>query len=77
MINRRGVEVTSPLDACKEFCFECCGYDRTMVKNCNSTLCSLHPFRNGTNPYRKKIEYTEEQKEAMRDRMSKARESKS
>lgn len=64
-------------DAIVAFCIECMGGQQREVKNCTAPKCPLFEFRNGENPYRKRTKYTDEQKEAMRERMSKARESKS
>lgn len=77
MENRRGVEVTSPLKAIKEFCLECCGYNSNDVKKCTAPLCPLYAFRNGHNPYRKGREYTEEEKIELAERMKRMREAKS
>lgn len=65
----------SPLKAIREKCLDC-NFNAYEVKHCPCTDCALYPFRFGKNPYRKKKEYTEEQKENMRERLKKARESK-
>ena len=67
---------TTPLDAIKDFCMECCGYQRDEVKNCSAPMCALYEFRLGKNPYRKTKDYTEEELEKMRERVRKAREKK-
>lgn len=67
---------TTPLDAIKDFCMECCGYQRDEVKNCSASMCALYEFRLGKNPYRKTKDYTEEELEKMRERIRKAREKK-
>ena len=66
-----GEKITSVLKAVKKHCLECSGYQRDEVKLCTVTKCNLWPFRLGKNPYRKKKELTDEQRAAMRDRMSK------
>lgn len=66
-----GEKVTSVLKAIKKHCLTCGGMQRDEVIHCCVTHCYLWPFRFGKNPYRKKREMTEEQKEAMRQRMSK------
>ena len=68
-----GEKITSVLKAVKKHCLDCCAYQRDEVKLCPSTRCTLWPFRFGKNPYRKKKEYTEEQLEALRKRMSAGR----
>lgn len=67
---------TTPLDAIKDFCMECCGYQRDEVKSCTAPMCALYEFRLGKNPYRKTKNYTEEELEKMRERVRKAREKK-
>lgn len=69
-------KITSPLDAIKEMCIDCCGGERSWVKECTSLNCALYEFRLGKNPYRKSREYTEEQKEELKERARLARESK-
>lgn len=65
----------SPLMAIKEFCMECCGWERSAVKSCSAPQCPLFEFRFGKNPYNKRT-LTDEQKEKLAERMKKARESK-
>ena len=67
---------TSPLDAIKDFCMECCGYQRDEVKTCSAPMCPLYDFRFGKNPYRKTKDYTEEELEKMRERIANARANK-
>jgi len=65
---------TSPLKAIKKFCRnDCCCDDMTAWKECHLTECMLHPFRMGTNPFRKKREISEEQRKAIGDRLKNAR----
>lgn len=66
---------TSPGKAIREKCLDCCG-NANEVKLCPVTDCALYPFRFGKNPYRTKREYSEEQKQQMRERLQKARENK-
>ena len=75
---------TSPLKAIKAYCRNICclvgeGNDGAMEawKNCDIKECQLHPFRMGTNEFRKKREVTPEQKSALVKRMEKARMAKS
>lgn len=65
---------TSPLMAIKEFCMECCGWERSGVKSCSAPLCPLFEFRNGKNPYHKK-NLTDEQRKELGERMRKAKKS--
>ena len=64
---------TSPLKAIRAKCLNCCCDQPGEVKNCTSTSCSLYDFRMGKNPFRKKREYTDEERQAMRERLSKNR----
>ena len=69
--------ITSPIKAIRAFCLGCLE-TRTDVEKCDSTDCSLHPFRFGKNPYskRKGRAMTEEQKAAAKIRMQKMWEEK-
>lgn len=62
-------------------CLDCCGWQPGVnsqpiadVQKCEITDCPLHAFRYG-NPFSKRKPLTEEQKETLRTRMAKARES--
>ena len=70
-------EITNPVKAIRAKCLDC-SFSKKEVELCTVTKCALHPFRFGKNPYRKKIKrnLTEEQKQELRDRLKKARESK-
>ncbi len=46
----------TPLKAIKYQCLECMGWSVNDVKYCTETLCSLYPYRFGTNPERKGID---------------------
>ena len=63
----------TPLKAIKQFCYECCGENRSEVRGCTSTTCALKPFRLGKNPYIKHKGLSEEQKELARQRLADAR----
>ena len=61
---------SNPLKAIKDHCrYGCCMGDMESWKECNITTCILHPFRMGTNPYRKKREMTPEQKAVLVERL--------
>ena len=60
-------KITSPLKAIKCFCVDCMGGHSIYVKDCTSINCPLYNFRMGKNPYL----YTEEQRQAMAERMRK------
>ena len=65
---------TNPLKVIREFCLSCVGNSSNEVKMCPSVMCPLYPFRFGRNPYRKKREMSDEQREAAAERLKKARE---
>lgn len=71
-----GEVITSPLKAIRAKCIECSNNMLGEIKECTVTGCPLWPFRMNKNPYRQTREMTEEQKEALRDRMKKARDGK-
>lgn len=64
---------TNPVKAIREKCIDCCCGNTTEVKECPATDCPIHAFRFGKNPYRTKRELSEEQKQAMAERLKKAR----
>lgn len=66
----------TPLEAIKSHCLSC-AYTVKEVKLCPCEKCSLYPFRFGTNPFRAKREYSEEELSQLRERMEKARLAKS
>lgn len=72
----KNADVSNPLKAISVFCFECCGGEKQWVKECNDKECPLHSYRLGKNPNRKTREYSEEEKNNLKERARKARESK-
>lgn len=69
-------DISTPIKAIQIFCIECCGGNKSYVKECTSTKCCLYDYRLGKNPNRKMREYTEEEKERLRERAKKAREAR-
>ena len=65
--------ITNPVKAIRAFCLDCCGGSSMMVKGCSAPDCALYPFRLGKNPYRKPRELSEEERQALRERMAAAR----
>ena len=63
---------TNPVKAIREYCLGCCLESAKEVKLCPAAECSLHAFRMGTNPYRKKRELTPEQKAQLAERLKNA-----
>ena len=69
-------QITSPIKAIRAMYIDCYCGQISEVKQCPSRKCPLHPFRMGKNPFRKKREYTDEQRAAMAERLSKIRRQK-
>lgn len=67
------MEITNPVKAIRAKCLDCCCGSAAEIKQCPSEKCSLYPFRLGKNPYRTHREYTPEQREALRARLSQIR----
>jgi len=61
----------SPLKAIRLKCLDCSCGSSNEVKLCSVVNCPLYPFREGHNPYTKKREWTEDQREAQRQRIAK------
>lgn len=64
----------SPLKAIRLKCLDCCCGSSNEVKLCPAVSCPLHPFREGHDPFRAKVELTPEQKEKRRQSLAVARE---
>lgn len=67
----------NPMKAIRAKCLECCCDSVSEVKECNITGCPLHPFRMGKNPFRKKVEMSDERKRALAENLEKYRAEKS
>ena len=53
----------SPLKAIRLKCLDCSCGSSNEVKLCPVVKCPLYPFRDGRDPFRAKVELTQEQKE--------------
>ena len=62
-------ENTNPLRAIKLKCLDCSTYNTNEIKECPVKECPLFPFRNGNNPFRKKRELSEEERNKLSERM--------
>lgn len=60
----------TPIKAIRLKCLDCCCGSSNEVKLCAATSCPLYLFREGHNPNIQKREWTEEQREAQRQRMA-------
>lgn len=65
--------LTNPLQAIRAKCLDCSVYDYSEVRNCFVTKCPLYPFRMGKNPFRKKRELTQEQRERLVAQLKKSK----
>ena len=53
----------NPLKAIRERCLDCCCSQPSEVRKCVAVDCPSWPFRIGVNPFRKKQQLSEEQKQ--------------
>lgn len=63
----------TPMKAIRAKCLDCCSGSANEVRLCTCTDCALYDFRLGKNPNIKPREYTDEQRQAMRDRLAENR----
>ena len=63
----------NPLKALRLRCLDCCCGSASEVRKCTAVACPSWPFRMGTNPFRQKRVLTADQKQAMAQRLAKAR----
>ena len=56
------------LDVIRAKCLDCCRQNQAEVRRCTAIKCDLWPYRMNKNPLRKR-ELSDEQKQAMADRM--------
>ena len=70
--NKKEGTTLTPIKAIRAKCLDCCAGQFSEVKLCPVTSCPLYPYRLGKNPNRTST-MTDEQKEAARDRLNRAR----
>ena len=63
-------KITNPAKAIRAKCVDCCCNSIREVELCTVSGCPLYPFRFGKNPYRKAREFTPEQLEALKARLT-------
>lgn len=77
---KNGPEETLPMtswtNAVRNMCFDCSGWNWNEVRLCERTTCFLYGLRLGKNPFRKKRELTDEQKQKQAENLKKARSEK-
>lgn len=67
--NREVSENTNVMRAIKLKCLDCSTYNILEIKECPVKNCPLYPFRQGNNPFRKKKELSEEERNKLSERM--------
>ena len=67
--DREVSENTNPMRAIKLKCLDCSTYNTNEIKECIVKKCPLYPFRLGKNPFRKKKELSEEERNKLSERM--------
>ena len=65
--------ITSPVKAIRAKCKDCMCDQINEIKSCPIEDCPLYPFRFGKNPFAKKREYSDEQKQIMAERLANIR----
>ncbi len=64
---------TNPTKVIRQKCLDCCCGSRTEVDQCTVKDCPLFDWRLGTNPYRRKRQLSDEQRQAAKVRLQYAR----
>ena len=64
----------TPIKAIRAKCLDCSAGLKSEVKHCPMHACPLYPFRMGHNPRIGRRELSDEQREALRERMKAGRE---
>ena len=67
--NKEVSENTNVLRAIRLKCLDCSTYNINEIKECSVKNCPLYPFRLGNNPFRKKKEISEEERNKLSERM--------
>jgi hypothetical protein len=60
----------SPLKIIREHCLDCSNGQYSEVENCPCDKCKLWPYRFGKNPFREPKKLTDEQRQKIRERLS-------
>lgn len=64
---------TNPVKVIRAFCAHCMGGNVLEVSKCTAPNCPLFDWRFGKNPYRKKVELSDEQREKIARRFERVR----
>ena len=59
----------TPIKAIRAKCLDCCCGNSSEVKLCSIEHCALWPYQTGHDPYRARREYTDEEREELRERL--------
>ena len=73
LLHRCGLPRRSALAAMRLKCLDCCSEVASEVAKCAAVGCPLWPFRMGTDPYRRKVERSPEQRAELAARLARAR----
>lgn len=60
---------TNPVKAIRDKCLDCCAGQAEEVRLCHLERCALWPFRFGKNPFRKRVELTDEERQKRAERL--------
>lgn len=71
-----GFRQQSPISAIREKCRECMGNSSRAIEECTSVSCALWPFRFGVNVWTDERQLSDEQRDAMAERLALARSAK-
>ena len=71
---KEDAKILTPLRAIRAKCLECSAGSPKEVRECVMLDCPLYPYRLGKSPNRKPRILTDEEREALRQRMAKMRE---
>jgi hypothetical protein len=68
-----GFQPLSILQALRARCLDCCAGSSAEVRRCVSVNCPSWPFRTGFNPWRERVQLSEERKAQLAATLAKAR----
>ena len=72
-LSRLGHLAMSQGDAIRAKCLDCCAGSPHEVRLCVAITCPAWPFRMGASPWKAKRQLSDEQRQALRDRLAAAR----
>lgn len=63
----------TPLNSIRQHCLWCCCESKKEVRQCPAKDCTLYPFRLGRNPFQKRTNLTDEEKQKIAKRLRSSR----